>query len=90
MNVITIPRSFMKEKELVIIPRQEYEKLLAGQRVEQKAGVKRSVSFRVPQKHTRFYKKLDQELTEAREDVKRGKSVGPFVSVKEMKKSLEK
>lgn len=90
MNVITIPKSFMKEKELVIIPRQEYEKLLAGQDVRQETGVKRSASFRVPQKHERFYKKLDQELTEALKDVKNGRLVGPFVSVKEMRKSLEK
>lgn len=90
MNVITIPKSFMKEKELVIIPRQEYEKLLAGQAMRQGAGVKHSVSIRAPQKNERFYKNLDKELTEALKDVKNGRLVGPFVSVKEMRKSLEK
>ena len=87
---ITIPKTLIKEKELVIIPRKEYEKLLAGQTVKQEIKVRRSASFLVPKKHERFYEKLDQELTECLKDRENRDSVGPFFSIKELKRSLKK
>ena len=89
MTTITIPKTLIKEKELVIIPRKEYEKLLAGQTVKQDIKVRRSASFRVPKKHERFYKKLDQELTERLKDYKKGKYHGPFETIEEGKRFLE-
>lgn len=89
MNTITIPRKLIKEKELVIIPRREYEKLLIGQTAKQEK-IKRSASFRVPKKHERFYEKLDQELTECLKDYENGSVIGSFSSVKEIRQSLEK
>ncbi|MEK7609468.1 MAG: hypothetical protein AAB476_03250 [Patescibacteria group bacterium] len=42
----------------------------------------------------KFHKKennnLDKELSEALKEIKQGKLIGPFGSVKELKKSLEK
>ena len=42
----------------------------------------------------KFHKKgnnnLDKELSEALKEIKQGKLIGPFSSVKELKKSLEK
>ncbi len=93
MNTITIPKNLIKEKELVLIPRREYEKLLAkqaGQAGKREIEVKRSASFRVPKKHERFYEKLDQELTECLKDYENENLIGPFSSVKEMRQSLEK
>ncbi len=91
MTTITIPQSLIKEKELVLIPRREYENLLKGQAAKQEIkAVERSASFRVPKKHTQFYEKLDQELTECLKDYGKGKFIGPFSSVKEIRQSLEK
>ena len=89
MTTITIPKTLIKEKELVIIPRREYEKLLAGQAVKREVKVKRSASFYVPKKHERFYAKLDQELTERLKDCESGKCYGPFETVEEGKRFLE-
>lgn len=36
------------------------------------------------------YTKLDQELDESIEQVKKGQTIGPFNSIKELKKSLER
>ncbi|MBI5306429.1 hypothetical protein HZB04_02505 [Candidatus Wolfebacteria bacterium] len=91
MNTITIPKKLIREKELVLIPRREYKKLLAkqaGQVGKREIKVKRSVFFRVPKKHERFYEKLDQELTERLKDNEN--LTGPFFSIKEMRQSLEK
>ncbi len=90
MTTITISKTLIKEKELVLIPRREYEKLLAGQAAKQDVKVKRSASFRVPKKHERFYEKLDQELTECIKDYKKGKYYGPFETVEELKRSFER
>ena len=89
MTTITIPKTLIKEKELVIIPRKEYEKLLAGQTVKQDIKVRRSASFHVPKKHERFYKKLDQDLAERLKDYKKEKYHGPFETIEEGKRFLE-
>ena len=59
MPTITIPQALIKEKELILIPRREYDKLLKKQTTKRKTkAVKRSASFHVPQKHHKFYEKL--------------------------------
>lgn len=66
MTTITIPKKFTKGEELVIIPRQDYEKLLSS-----------------PKR-----KKLDPDLEEALEDVRRGRMSKSFDSAEELIKSL--
>jgi len=91
MPTITIPQALIKEKELILIPRRKYDKLLKKQTTKRETrAVKRSASFRVPPKHHKFYEKLDKELTDNIMDYKREKFVGPFSSAKEMRRSLEK
>lgn len=90
MATITIPKKLIKEEELILIPWREYEKLLARKITKPEIKVKRSVSFHVPKKHEAFYKKLDRELTECLRDCEKGDIIGPFSSVKELKRSLEK
>jgi len=60
----------MKNDDLVILPRREYEKLLSVSR--------KSMS------------QLDSDLEEAIKEVRNGKAIGPFSSIKELKKALEK
>lgn len=89
MTTITIPKTLIKEKELVLIPRREYEKLLAGRAMRQEIKVKRSASFRVPKKHEPFYKELDKELTKALRECEEGKCYGPFETIEEGKMFLK-
>jgi len=89
MTTIIIPKTLIKEKELVIISRREYEKFLAGQAAKQEIKAKRSASFRIPKKHKRFYEKLDQELAECVKDYKKGKYHGPFETIEEGKRFFE-
>ncbi|MDO8664418.1 MAG: hypothetical protein Q7K44_02625 [Candidatus Liptonbacteria bacterium] len=63
MNTVTIPKNLIREKELVLIPRREYEELLILK------SKKKS--------------KINKNLEEALEDVKYGRLIGPFTSVKE-------
>jgi len=72
MNVLTIPKNLIKNDDLVVIPRKEYEAFL------------RVSSRQKP------YSQLDRGLDEAIKEVREGKTTGPFSSVKELKKSLEK
>jgi len=90
MNTLTISKKITKGEELIVIPRKEYEMLLARKITKPEIKVKRSASFRIPKKHEPFYKKLDQELTKCLIDSEKGNIVGPFSSAKELKQSLEK
>lgn len=90
MNTITIPRNLIKNDDLVIIPRKEYDSLLAWKAEKQEVKAERSASFRIPKKHERFYEKLDQGLTECLKSCGKGDLSGKFSSVAEMRKSLEK
>ncbi len=63
MNTITIPKNLIREKELVLIPRREYEELLV---LKSKKKLK-----------------INKNLEEALEDVKNGRLIGPFTSLKE-------
>ncbi len=70
MVTITIPKKLIKNDDLVIVPRKEYEKIL---RVAKKQG----------------YTRLDRDLDEAIKEFHQGKVIGPFNSVKDLKKSLD-
>ena len=70
MAAITIPKKLIKNDDLVVIPRKEYEKLLSVSR--------------------KPLSQLDRDLEEAIQEVKEGKTIGPFRSVKELKRALEK
>lgn len=89
MTTLTIPKNLIKEKELVLIPRREYEKLLAKQTIRQEIKVKRSSSFRIPKKHEAFYSKLDEELTEILKECEKGKISKSFATIEEGKRFLE-
>lgn len=89
MTTITIPKELMKEKELVLIPRREYEKLLERRAIKRDIKVKRSPSFSVPKKHERFYEELDKGLTKSLRECEEGKCYGPFETVEEGRKFLE-
>lgn len=68
MTMMTIPKELTKGEELVIIPRKLYEQFL-----------------RILKAPASSYSrvKLDKGLREALEDVKRGRLIGPFSSLKE-------
>ncbi len=61
----------MKNDDLIIIPRREYETVLRIARKRQGGG-------------------FDRKLDEAIKNVKSGSVVGPFGSIKALKKSLER
>lgn len=73
MTTLTIPKQLTKTGELIVISRKEYERLLRA--------VKKPVK--------RVRTQLDKDLAKALAEVRQGKTVGPFHSVKELKKSLE-
>jgi len=73
MATITISKSLIKEKELVVIPRKQYEELL---RLAQKS--------REP-----FNKQFDKDLDKSIKEYKEGKFFGPFYNAKEGIKFLE-
>lgn len=87
MNTLTIPKSLIKNDDLVVLPRREYEKLLRAQNSDNLV-VKRSASFKIKKGQEKFYEELDKDLTRIVREVKRGKTIGPFDNVKELMKSL--
>lgn len=74
MAVVTIPKNLIKEKDLILISRKEYEELLCLANVKAKRG----------------YTQIDKDLDKAITKYKTGKFFGPFASIKEFKNSLEK
>ena len=73
METITIPKKLSKGRDLIVIPRKEYEALL-----------------RVHKSREGFYDELDKDLKKAIKSYKKGSFYGPFLSVKESKKFLDK
>lgn len=86
MATLIIPKSLMKNDDLIILPRKLYESLLRAQ--DNNIVVKRSASFKIKKGQEKFYNKLDKNLTQALREVKQGKVVGPFGNVKDLMKSL--
>lgn len=91
MQTITILEKAGKEQELVAISKKEYEALIRV-KTPQKTPltVKRSPSFRVAKKHEPFYNTLDQELTASLRDYYAGNYSGPFETVEDLFKHLDR
>lgn len=91
MPALTIPRKTIKDADLVLLPRKEYEELMRARRTLAKAAaVKRSLSFPVLKKHEKFYEGLDKRLTKSLRDYYRGKYSGPFETPKEVIRFLNR
>lgn len=91
MPTLTIPKKMIQNDDLVVLPRKEYEALIRAKNGQKKSiVVKRSPSFRVAKKHEPFYDALDKELTEALREVAEGKGYGPFDTVDELFKHLDR
>ena len=89
MNTLTIPTNLIKEKDLVLIPRKLYERLLRSTGNKDMV-VKRDASFKVPKKHEKFYNELDKELTVAVREIKAGKNLSDtFYTAEEAFKFLD-
>ena len=73
MTTITIPQKIDKEKELVAIPRKEYERFLLLEKSIKK--VKNST---------------EKSIEKGLKDLREGRVHGPFSSVKDFKKYLNK
>jgi len=84
MSTITIPTKTIKDADLVLVPRHEYEDLIrARMTLAKTVTIRRSSSFRVPKDQEKFYKKLDKELTESLRDYYAGRYYGPFETIDE-------
>ncbi|MEK7060100.1 MAG: hypothetical protein AAB970_00550 [Patescibacteria group bacterium] len=83
---MTIPKSLIKNDDLIVLPRKLYESLLRAQ--NNNIVVKRSASFKIKKGQEKFYNKLDKDLTQTLREVKQGKVIGPFDNVKDLMKSL--
>lgn len=89
MPTVTIPRKTIKDADLVLIPRKEYEELLRSQKQNGRdIMVKHTIG--VPKKYEKFYEKLDKELTAALREYYQGKYYGPFETAEEVIHSLNR
>lgn len=85
MLKIAISQKTIKDADLVLLPRKEYEELVRTRETLAKAtAIKRSPSFRVSKKHEKFYEKLDRRLTQSLRDYYQGKYYGPFETPEEV------
>ena len=73
METLTIPKKLASQGDLVLIPRRDYEQLVSDSSTE--------IIKRDP--------KIDRELAISLAEVKAGKMVGPFNTVKEFMDSLK-
>ena len=89
MTTLTIPKSLIKNDDLIVLPRKLYESLLRGQKSSQ-IVVRRSPSFKIKKGQEKFYDQLDRDLTEAISEYRVSKKVGPFQTVADFKKYIEK
>ena len=74
MTTITIPKRITHGKDLIIIPREDYEKLLGLSKKIRKVKIK---------------SELDRGLDEALKEVREGKTFGPFKTAEEGIKFLD-
>lgn len=74
-HITTIPQKIAKQGELVVLPRKQYDLLV-----------------RAAQSRTRpvQQKILNADLRDALEEVRQGKVIGPFDTVRDLMKSLRK
>ena len=89
MTTQTMIQNLIKSGDFVIVPREFYENILAQEMQKEGTVVKRSASFHVPKKHKAFYDQLDKDLSQALMEIKQGKFVGPFDTVKESQALFE-
>lgn len=82
MNTLTIPKSLIKNDDLIVLPRLEYEKLLRTQKSDNFA-VKRSASFKIKKSQEKFYDELDKDLTRIVREVRHGKVSDSFNTARE-------
>jgi len=70
MVTITVPKKITNRKELIIVPKKDWERLqkIAKMKISQL--------------------ELEKGLKEALKDVKAGRLLGPFETVKEFKKAI--
>ena len=87
MNTFTIPKSLIKNDDLIVLPRREYEKLLRIKNNDH-ITIKRSTSFKIKKGQEKVYDDLDKDLTKEVREYKAAKFTGPFDSVKDLMKSL--
>jgi len=86
---ITIPKKIMKNDDLVILPRREYENLLRAKKSEE-VVIKRSPSFKIKKGQEKFYDQLDKDLTQSVREYKAGKFAGPFSTVADFRRHIER
>ncbi len=72
MAVVTIPKELSKKGDLVVIPRKEYEEYL------------RFKTNNIQQTS----KKCDHGFKKSLEELRQGKTIGPFNNAKDLMKSL--
>ncbi len=85
MPTLTIPEKTMKDTDLVLVPRKEYEDLLRARQVlAQAVLVQRSPSFRAPKKLQNYYDTLDRRLTKSLRNYYQGRYYGPFETSSEL------
>ena len=95
-QVITISKELAKQDQVVVVmPRLEYENFLRFSEKKEildkksQTVVKRSKSFKIPQKHEKFYDQLDKDLSKSlREYEETGEAYGSFDNVNDLMKSL--
>ncbi|HDO23697.1 MAG TPA: AbrB/MazE/SpoVT family DNA-binding domain-containing protein [bacterium] len=77
MNALTIPKKLIKNDDLVIIPRREYEKFLR-------------IFKMIPKSQWWFWSKEWQaKEMEAEKDIKSKKLSGPYKAAKDLKMALD-
>lgn len=87
MTTITIPRRITRGRDLVILPREDYERLL-GLPKKRKATIKPKEI--IPEDQKWFWtKEWQKKEREADKDIKKGRVYGPFTNVKDLIKSLK-
>jgi len=82
MKTLTIPKSLSDQGELVVIPRHDYDRLLARPVRIRSVKVSRSIKRELSD----LDKRLDKSLTE----VKQGKVYGPFDNATDLMSSLQR
>lgn len=99
MNVVTIPKTLVKNDDLIVMPRREYERILDvfkkyGERFERRGmgeglnGANELSALKQFKKYAEFYEKLDKDLAESTKEVEAGKFCGPFDNAGDLMKSL--
>ncbi|MEK7617632.1 MAG: hypothetical protein AAB410_00640 [Patescibacteria group bacterium] len=84
MTTLTIPKELSKEKDLVVIPKRVYLKLLSGQK---KAG-KLEVELSKPARKIPYFKPTSEELREFRQ-AQKDYAAEKYMSLEELNNALD-